>query len=1362
MSIEMACFMESCKKKRLPGNAEVYTFQLHPDHVKSIPIDVTNGKASDKKKKATIEINFTLNGPLLRSESTPVPLFNVGKGRRISLVRPTRQSDSFNNTVTVNLEQQLMFDQIAQLYPCNYKCYNLRKMNPFNMVHTESGSSYFAFELPNGEFQVSSDGFLAPRDLHILSRREGGGGFESIVTTSTEELARNMMSRTGFQADAQILGAGGGTTKNESVENRTSEMLQNESGKAFFWSTALQYALVADRSHLKMNQRLQNRIRQLYQDYDQHKGNHKKTAREFNNFFDEVGTHYPHAVTYGGLMMFESTISRNLQEYAIKNNVDLEEQIRLGIDLPEPKGVKLGSASMQETDGSGTGAEESFRKEFRKEKQEYWLLGGGGILMSPENPEAVELDGRVAPVYMDLRPLEDLISPQYFSDPKIYHEFRQEFRKQLCCYVKGTTDSNESTCDCTKAASTEARSWPMVELQVLPKLNDSQVEAVSKGKMLKYTNSRKLPEKATIEEIKLQFVAQSDTDFTQVKRAPSGRLIEGSKGHAVIVSSPLSKPEANKIASDPDDVKAPHIINPANDNAILAQKGDDKTLEKTGFDSFYILDVKYPEERDSSVYAAPIAGLIIAIIDLASGKESPVIRSISQATRARLGRPEPQRFQGNLVDLPDARESTLAEDAVKQIKIPPDLVKKNVATSTLELLGTTVREFSAGLRWSLYFKPYTSSQEQEPHLLVRTVTTVNLPGNKTEEIIGDFQIVRPNDLLEQEALIFEQPGYLLLVKSPLGKLITKKVKKFELAYESGPILIPANLDQAPPDASLHKGLIPVSPRDLPFRESVAAYWPLDDDLLERSGRGEAALRCLSSAPESLISEQALSLPDTSYCSTPEVASVSKQLTFHCDFKIGAEQAATILKQQGMRLFHLRGVPVLGFETGQMIPLTSRMLVPDRWHKLILTLDEEEEWLELMINGELLKEIDLSTVKRLERTTDDEDVESLPEHNWQFYGNHGNDHPAAIDEVLIYHRVLTPEERLLLAQRPRLRTESARAREVLWREADVTSLAGCWEAPNLTPLLFRKEIGASDKTQTRWIRVSQAGPNLFITPLNAPAAEPLLGVIDQKDQVILSRGPVERPHIFWPSRYDSQLKRLFLNEWQLSPTQAELTPAQFEIPPLTRFAWKRVDLTGPWRDVENQVDIVLTQETDRLEATLKLSDETFERKTTGKLSSSYACVFLIDGENLSAEISQDLNHIRFSNGLRWSRIVEGKVVTDPESPTESNPKQEDPVEPVLANLTGTWCICSTNDLVDIRQSASILSLEIIRPSGKLSWKQGKGTLKAMQIEFLFDELQSEAGISANQEWIHFPSGAVWKRLHPRNPVYDRIPKSDSVK
>lgn len=1358
------------KKKDKTGQDEIYDFfQLSKK-----PVDK---KTVAIQKEAATE--FTLNGPLLRSARCNLEIFGNSPGGRISLVRPTRKSDSFNTPVTVNLEDQFIFDQIAQLYPCNYKCYNLRKMDPFNMVHTNSGSSYFAFELPDGEFQVSADGILAPRDLHVFSRREGGGGFESIVTTSTEELASTMMSRTGFQADAQILGVGGGTTKNREVGRRTSQMLQNESGKAFFWSTSLQYALVADRSHLRMNDRLRNRIQELYQEVSTGSLNEQNKTRAFVEFFEEVGTHYPHAVTYGGLMMFESSISRELQEFSIKNNLNLEEQIRMGIDLPQPKGVNLGSASIQETEGSEEGDESTFRSELRKEQQDYWVLGGGGILMSPENPEAVELDGRVAPIYMDLRPLEELLSPQYFGDTVLYHEFRKTFRDQLCCYLKGTTD-DASICDCNKPTTTNAKSWPLIEIQVLPgtdptviKLemenfpaqnvlnlseeSDSGLNLLNKKDLTGKLITEGLIEEKKIKKVRLQFLAQPQTEFPHLKKAPSGRRIDGEHGHAVILSDPLSKPEADNITPDLASMPEPHLINPANDAAILAQGSSADILKKTGFDTFHILKVKYPNKRDPSAYLMPLGGLIIGIIDLATGKDPPTIENISVATRARLGLPEPKRFQGPLEKPPAPTVSTLGEDELKGI---------NVSTIDKALLATLVKgfkEYSAGLRWSFYLKPYTSTTEQTPQILFRAITTVELPNKQTKEFTGEFKVLRPTDLLNQESLIFQQPGCQIVVKSPLGKLTNKKITRFELSDASGTIGIPKNLNQASVDASLEENFIPVSPRNIPFRKSVVGYWPFDHDLLERSGRGDKAFRSILDSPETLISENAILVPDNIYLNSPPLSTESKRSTIHCDFKIGNERAATILEKQAIHLLHLHRVPFVRFDSGRLIPLTNRLLIPKKWHKLIMTIDEENRQMQVMINGELLKEIQLPLDSLSVNTTDESDSEEQSaERYWQIYGENGKDHCAAIDEFLVYDRVLTLEEMELLTGRPRLRNQRLSLDQSLWEESALTNLSGCWESPNISKLLSMTDRQKKTITKPSWIIIEQAGPNLLINPVNSKESKPFLGVINSENKIIFSTGPIAKPHIYWPGRFDDQINRIFVNEWQLAFSNESLVSQQNALPPLERFAWKRIDLNGPWRDVQNQVDIKLTQDSTRLKAILQLSDEKFQRKTTGTIGDTFVCSFMIDALNNKAAISEDLNHIRFKNGLTWSRMIDGKIVPDPE--TDNTPKpdadsEKDPKPPKIntPDLAGQWCNCSSNDLIVIKQTDHSISLRIVRSSGNIDWKNGQGTVGKMSVKFSFEGVNTEAKISKDNQWIRFPSGAVWKRLHPRNQIYNRISK-----
>jgi hypothetical protein len=133
---------------------------------------------------------------------------------------------------------------------------------------------------------------------------------------------------------------------------------------------------------------------------------------------DEYGTHYPYAVTYGGMAFAEA----QHVEFEVSTGQQTDNQVKASakgiVDEMLELGIK-GSAEWGSgtSSSSGTGIDATFVGTYGGS-----IARGGGWTLTR---------GEEVPLLLDLRPLHELLSPIYFQDPWIWAVLRQELKSRL-------------------------------------------------------------------------------------------------------------------------------------------------------------------------------------------------------------------------------------------------------------------------------------------------------------------------------------------------------------------------------------------------------------------------------------------------------------------------------------------------------------------------------------------------------------------------------------------------------------------------------------------------------------------------------------------------------------------------------------------------------------------------------------------------------------------------------------------------------------------------------------------------------------------------------------------------------------------
>ncbi|MEN8158933.1 MAG: MAC/perforin domain-containing protein [Myxococcota bacterium] len=310
-----------------------------------------------------------------------------------------------------------------QLYNVEYsfRTYDITRLDPFD--YKLFGVGQFVFQFPD---EGSTDWYvrnkaMIPYGVEFVTR-DTGGTKQSTEIASSESTYQKALSR-GLSIEAGIGPKGGmqpvSFSRNETYKQSVQHMYGSESSYTFGEAKMEAYALVLDRARVKLDERFRRRVMEL------------KENRNYKGFLESYGTHYPHAVTYGGRGVLTMEMDKTTFSKMMSQGVDIATNANIAL--------KFISAGGGVTEGSEVS--DSFREEMSSQFDSFrWVGGSAGF-----GKESWQVGDKVTPVFLDLRPIEALLGAPFFSDPEVIGKVRQGLAQEIARYLTSAPKPREES-----------------------------------------------------------------------------------------------------------------------------------------------------------------------------------------------------------------------------------------------------------------------------------------------------------------------------------------------------------------------------------------------------------------------------------------------------------------------------------------------------------------------------------------------------------------------------------------------------------------------------------------------------------------------------------------------------------------------------------------------------------------------------------------------------------------------------------------------------------------------------------------------------------------------------------------------------
>ena len=341
-------------------------------------------------------------------------------GRR-QFVRPDTAATS-----EVAIDDVFAIDKQTDNFAASLRGYNVLTQNPFILINNDLGE-IFARRGPD-EYRFQEK-YSVPFGFSLKNEVIQGSVYRQTLAASESEMQSTFS--TGFGVNAKISASGAvnsalafvpgtGTVADtgysagfQSTNETMTSMRQSKSvGQVVGYSRAKSYAIVLDHANAKLSGDFITAISDA-----QREGDYRYLIQRF-------GTHYPYAVTYGSSAKMWKDISQEAFSSALGtsegNRAEAEVQV-----------VGSGIGGFQE---SKSEVRDSTGGQLSNDNGRFIAVGGNGSFDSG----GFSRGDRVAPILLDLRPLDELLNPINFPDrPDIYTRVRSELGQAINRYLVG-------------------------------------------------------------------------------------------------------------------------------------------------------------------------------------------------------------------------------------------------------------------------------------------------------------------------------------------------------------------------------------------------------------------------------------------------------------------------------------------------------------------------------------------------------------------------------------------------------------------------------------------------------------------------------------------------------------------------------------------------------------------------------------------------------------------------------------------------------------------------------------------------------------------------------------------------------------
>ncbi|MBL9121915.1 MAG: hypothetical protein JNL80_18560 [Phycisphaerae bacterium] len=369
---------------------------------------------------------------------------------RLTLVRPSLKWSG----LPCNPSSGFFTQGFVKYYRTAYQAFDITKMDPLRAYQGETGTAQEVFKEPTSEeyfLDMNAGGTVVAFGFRYVGMDQGKARATATLTTDSAQLNQTLSVNVGTSLDIE---AATGPNMSESLKTK------NGGGSEHFTRTTeslsvarsfnKDFMITVNKSTARLNPTLVEDVEKLRAALMTDGPNFPALESECEWFIGRWGTHYSIATTFGGMLISTRTVKEEDIRACTESSLSLEANLRLGFAEKTSMNVGLEGVASATVDTSlkvmagVEGGMETTSKEMAERltsttESELTTLPAGQTLGSASSEPGSHGYPHPVPIFFDLRPISELLSPVYFDDPVIYHAVRETLRRKTKEYIASRT-----------------------------------------------------------------------------------------------------------------------------------------------------------------------------------------------------------------------------------------------------------------------------------------------------------------------------------------------------------------------------------------------------------------------------------------------------------------------------------------------------------------------------------------------------------------------------------------------------------------------------------------------------------------------------------------------------------------------------------------------------------------------------------------------------------------------------------------------------------------------------------------------------------------------------------------------------------
>ncbi|MCB9881755.1 MAG: hypothetical protein H6834_08200 [Planctomycetes bacterium] len=302
----------------------------------------------------------------------------------------------------------------------SFRGYDLARLDPWDYKETGVQNRNFIFDHPglgDTNYDITNSQVI-PHGLGYDNQQKMGQIIKTTSCTTAEQYAKSMSRTIGGSIGVPNVAS---FSANHSFSTKTSEMYSKNQAYTHAEGNVYIHTLWMDKGNIKVSARFRNAVNDLLAKYLASDDRKLSQADFESSIILAFGTHYPHAITYGGRSVCELVVTEDTAQRMSES----AEGVGVAADATVKKVQAGGSFSQSNSQSSG------FTNSFGSQLSSWKAVGGSGggkeMWMVDKNS--------VVPIFLDIRPIDELLKPPFFEAPEIIWGIREQLKTAVVHYM---------------------------------------------------------------------------------------------------------------------------------------------------------------------------------------------------------------------------------------------------------------------------------------------------------------------------------------------------------------------------------------------------------------------------------------------------------------------------------------------------------------------------------------------------------------------------------------------------------------------------------------------------------------------------------------------------------------------------------------------------------------------------------------------------------------------------------------------------------------------------------------------------------------------------------------------------------------